>query len=100
MIPLEMVSDATLLGDGFHEFVLHSDGEGEDIWGKQPVGRIACRYGLRTWRIDRDQHHLIMSESATRDPLAHAKMVADAEALLQLHHPACRKWAKNGYGSI
>jgi hypothetical protein len=94
MIPIEMIPDAALPEGGFHEFVLHSDGQGEDIWGKQPVERIARRYGLRTWRLDRDQHLSIMSESATRNPLAHAKMVADAEALLQVHHPAGRKWEK------
>jgi len=91
MIPLEMIPDAVLPDGGFHEFVLHSDGQGEDVWGKQPLERIARRYGLRTWRLDQVQHQLIMSESMMRDPLAHAKMVADAEALLQLHHPAGRK---------
>lgn len=43
--------------NGFvHSFCLHSDGAGEDSWGRQSVERIAQRYGVVEWRLNREAH--------------------------------------------
>jgi hypothetical protein len=36
----------------FHALILHPDGQGEDAWGKAPLGRIAARYNMAAWRFD------------------------------------------------
>jgi hypothetical protein len=85
--PVVMLPGVEVDGLGFHSVVLHPDGEGEDIWGKQSLRRIARRYGMAEWRLNAETHRKIQDEVAAEDPTAFDTMMRAAETLIREHRP-------------
>lgn len=72
--------------DGFfHSLVVHSDGMGEDCWGKARVDDIADRYGVAEFRVSRDAHARVVSNLQRTSPELYQAEFAKAEKLIQAY---------------
>lgn len=67
----------------FHSVVLHSDGTGEDAWGKAPLGDIALRYGVAEFVTSEGEHRTVIQNFKQNTPDVYAMRYAEAISLIQ-----------------
>jgi len=51
-----------------HSMVLHPDGSAEDSWGRMPLQRMADRFGVAEWTVDRSEHLRVVGDLMRNTP--------------------------------
>ncbi|WP_420993631.1 hypothetical protein ACKI2N_015675 [Cupriavidus sp. 30B13] len=69
----------------FHSVVLHSDGAGEDAWGKAPLSDIASRYGVAEFVTSEEEHRTVIQRLKQTTPDVYATRYSEALSLIQEH---------------
>jgi hypothetical protein len=67
----------------FHSVALHSDGTGEDAWGKAPLSDIALRYGVAEFLTSEDEHRTVIQNFKQNTPDVYAMRYTEALSLIQ-----------------
>ncbi|MDD3182243.1 MAG: hypothetical protein PHD48_05510 [Alphaproteobacteria bacterium] len=68
-----------------HSFILHPDGEAEDVWGKGPIQHIAKRFHVLEYALNEELHTLVVQEINKNSPEPYAIAYERAKNLIEQH---------------
>lgn len=81
MLPGRRLPDANERGY-FHSVCLHSDGMGEDSWGRARLSDIAMRFGVAEFVTNEDEHRSVVQQIKRNTPENYDSAYNDAVALI------------------
>src|SRR5690606_4727674 len=67
-----------------HSFVLHPNGEGEDVWGIQPLQKIIDRFGIEEYTLCQDTHKEVNQNLRTNSTEIYDKYYDIAVEMIKL----------------